>query len=131
MVKLTPDIKEYIQKNLNLSNRTLAGQIRHSFLVTVSHGAVGRYKKRYRRSLDTFMDTSELLKSIQDPIKRMRKTVKMDALDTFMDTSEKITSEEAEFMFNFFEKLGRKRWGLKKERTRALELFFKFVGVKK
>jgi hypothetical protein len=39
----------------------------------------------------------------------------------------KLTVEETEFMFEYFDKIGRKRWGLKEDQKKAREIFLKLA----
>ena len=57
MVKLTADIKEYIEKNKKVSNRQLMSDIATTFDIKVSHVAIGNYKKSLSGKILPNMET--------------------------------------------------------------------------
>jgi hypothetical protein len=46
---------------------------------------------------------------------------------TRVPKASKLTIKEAEFMFEYFDKIGRKRWGLKADQKKAREIFLKLA----
>lgn len=52
MTKLTKEIKHCIEINSGKSNRQLSTLIEEIYQITVSHVAVGNYKKKYLESMD-------------------------------------------------------------------------------
>lgn len=67
MVKivLTPELKIFIEKNVNLSNRDLSAKIADFYNIKASHTIVGRHKKSFLESgLETSLETKIMFPKI-------------------------------------------------------------------
>lgn len=140
MAKLTDEAKEYIQKNLHLSDRQLSRDMLSEFQIKITHKPIGNYRKKLAKSkVDVTPSKVEVPKSKPKirkskveiiPTKTIRKELK-DLIGIIPDPSKpKLTEEEVTEIFDFFEYLSRKRFGKKYDREKVLKNFLKLNGVK-
>lgn len=67
--KLTPQMKKFIEKNVELSNRFLSERITDNYNIKVSHVIVGRHKKSFLETgLETKLEISETSSNESIPI---------------------------------------------------------------
>lgn len=69
------------------------------------------------------------LKEVQEEVikEKAPQSVKAPPKKKAKKKSKKLTVEETEFMFEYFDKIGRKRWGLKEDQKKARKIFLKLA----
>lgn len=104
MVKLTQEIKEYIKKHKNDSNRQLSEDIGKKYEISISHVAIGNYKKTI---LETFQEKarSHIVENGYDksePILRTHRAIKKDAssFDFSLNTLKTLLDKNPDHIFH-------------------------------